>query len=81
MFIYSLFTANILSKEIKAAANPSSHSTAEYAICNYFLVMPEHASFVNAPILEDKALEKIQKNWLKKFKYKKNRISHSSKCH
>jgi hypothetical protein len=43
--------------------------------------MPEHASFVNAPILEDKALEKIQRNWLKKFKNKKNRISYSSKCH
>jgi hypothetical protein len=74
------------SKEIKAAANSSSHSTAEYArdleaICHYFLVMPEHASFVNAPILEDKALEKIQRNWLKKFKNKKNRISYSSKCH
>jgi hypothetical protein len=73
--------------EIEVVRNNPFHTTSEHendlgTICTYFLDMPPDATFVPAPVLVDKALDKLmKKNWMKTFLGRKARISYSINCH
>jgi hypothetical protein len=82
----SKISANF-SKEIEVVRNNPFHTTSDHendldTICTYFLDMPPDATFVPAPVLVDKALDKLmKKNWMKTFLGRKARISYSINCH
>ena len=67
--------------------NNPFHTTSDHendldTICTYFLDMPPDATFVPAPVLVDKALDKLmKKNWMIKFHCQKSLISYSINFH